>query len=169
MNRKNKYSKMKIELQPIGVVEADESEGKFQLRIFPQYHRALRYMNSFSHVIVFWWADGHDNPDDRAVLTTELPYAPGIQAGVFACRSEYRPNPVCITAMPILDLDEEKGLVTLPWIDAHDGSPIIDLKPYIPVSDRIRDFHVAEWMGEWPQWMEEAGAFFEAHPVNFGD
>lgn len=153
----------------IGEVKSDEGAGVFEVHIDTPYRDALKMLASFSHVIVFWWADGHDNPSDRAILTTELPYAPGVEAGVFACRSEYRPNPICITTMPILGLDELSGVVTLPWIDARDGSPVLDLKPYTPVSDRIRDFRVAPWMQEWPQWMEEAGAYFAQHAVDFGE
>jgi tRNA-Thr(GGU) m(6)t(6)A37 methyltransferase TsaA len=156
-------------LNPIGEVIANEGAGVFQIQLYPLYRDGLKMLAAFSHVIVCWWAHGHDNPASRALLTTQLPYAPGVEAGVFACRSEYRPNPICITTMPILNLDQESGMVTLPWIDAHDGSPVIDLKPYIPVSDRIRDVRVADWMQEWPQWMEEAGAYFAEHPVDFGE
>jgi len=158
-----------FKLNPIGEVYVDEGTGIFQLQIYPPFRDALKELKAFSHVIVCWWAHGHDNFASRTRLITPLPYAPGIEAGVFACRSEYRPNPICLTTMPILDLDQENGLVTLPWIDAHDGSPVIDLKPYIPVSDRIRDFRVADWMHEWPQWMEDADAYFAQHPVDFGD
>ena len=38
--------------------------------------------------------------------------------------------------------------------------PVLDLKPYLPVSDRVRDVTVAEWMKDWPMWMEEAGEIF---------
>ncbi len=117
-------------------------------------------------MIVFWWADRHDNPDDRSIVTTQLPYARGVQAGVFACRSEYRPNPIGITIMPIMNIDKEKGIITLPWVDAFNGSPVLDLKPYIPSSDRVRDFRVAEWMKTWPEWMEDADAFFKKNEID---
>lgn len=60
-------------------------------------------------------------------------------------------------------------MVILPWIDAFDGTPVIDLKPFIPSSDRVRDFRVAPWMAAWPEWMEDAGAYFVEHAVDFGD
>ena len=160
---------VKNQLNPIGEIVTDEGAGLFQVQLYPFYRDGLKMLVSFSHVIVLWWADGHDNPNDRAIRTTELPYAPGIETGVFACRSEYRPNPICITTMPIIDLDLPNGVITLPWIDARDGSPVLDLKPYTPVSDRIRDFRVAPWMQEWPQWMEEAGTYFAQHAVDFGE
>ena len=155
-------------LNPIGTVMASDEEGRYGVQLFPVYTAALEQLEQFSHVSVLWWADRHDNPADRQKLTAELPYAPGMRAGMFACRSEYRPNPIGITTMPILNIDHEKGLILLPWIDAFDGTPVLDLKPYIPVSDRFRDFHVAEWMQEWPEWAEEAGEYFASHSTDFG-
>jgi len=55
--------------------------------------------------------------------------------------------------------------VVLPWIDTFDGTPVLDLKPYIPISDRIRDFKVAEWLADWPDWMEDAGEYIAQHEV----
>jgi tRNA-Thr(GGU) m(6)t(6)A37 methyltransferase TsaA len=156
-------------IHPVGYVNSSDQEGKFEIQILPQYKDALIQLDQFSHVIIFWWADRHDNDTDRQLLTTQLPYAAGVRAGVFACRSEYRPNPIAMTIMPVLDIDQVTGVVTLPWIDALDGSPVVDLKPYIPPSDRVRDVKVADWMKDWPEWMEEAGAYFAEHQTDFGD
>lgn len=153
---------------PVGYVRVVEQEGKYEIRLLPPYQPALARLDEFSHVVVVWWADRHDRAADRKILTTELPYAPGIQAGVFACRSEYRPNPIGITVMPILAIDHQQGIITLPWIDAFDGTPVLDLKPYLPVSDRIRDVKVAGWMQDWPEWMEDADAFFAEKETKFG-
>jgi len=154
------------QLYPIGTIRS--VEGSFRLEIFAPYHSALKELARFSHVMIFWWADQHDNPKDRSITTTRLPYAPEVEAGVFACRAPYRPNPIALTTMFMLDVDIENGIVHLPWIDAEDGTPLLDLKPYIPVSDRIRDVGVAEWLADWPQWMEEAGEFFATNNVDLG-
>jgi len=152
------------QLHPIGYVHA--KEGTFFLEILEPYRPALKEMHQFSHVMIFWWATQHDNPADRAITTTDLPYAPGVRAGVFACRAPYRPNPIALTTMFVLDVDEARGIVTLPWIDAEDGTPLLDLKPYIPISARIRHVHVAEWLAGWPEWMEVAGEFFARNEAN---
>ncbi len=157
-----------IQIKPIGQIHASEETGTFQLIIDPPFRAGLAQLDQFSHVIVFWWAHQMDTPQQRATLTTALPYAPGVEAGVFACRAEYRPNPIAITTMFMLDVDVENGIVVLPWIDAFDGSPIIDLKPYIPISDRIRDFGVAPWFANWPAWMEDAAEFFAEHTPDLG-
>ena len=156
-------------LQQIGHVVADEESGRWGVSIDQPYRAALTGLDQFGHVTVVWWATGCDTEGARTTLTTELPYAPGVEVGVFACRSEYRPNPIELTTMPVLDVDVDAGFVTLAWIDAFDGSPVLDLKPYMPVSDRIRDVRMPTWLEDWPLWMEEAGAYFAEHATDFGD
>lgn len=158
-----------FELHPLGQAIVDEQEGRFSLQIDPAYRAGLEKLDQFSHVLIFWWADRNDTPAARGVLTTDLPYAPGEQAGVFACRAEYRPNPIAVTAVAILAVDVAAGIVVLPWLDTLDGTPVLDLKPYIPSSDRIRDVQVAPWMADWPMWMEDAGEYFAQHAVDFGN
>jgi tRNA (Thr-GGU) A37 N-methylase len=93
-------------------------------------------------------------------LVVELPYAPEVRTGVFANRSELRPNPIAITTSFILSVDENAGVVDLAWIDSFDGSPILDIKPYLPMSDRVRDAEYPEWLEGLPDCMEEAAEFF---------
>ena len=166
---RNNENPTTYELRPIGYVHASDAEGSYILKIDEAYRPALKEMEQFSHVMIFWWADKMDVKDKRNIMTAELPYAPGVEAGVFACRSEYRPNPIAVTTMMIIDVDVKKGIVILPWIDAFDGTPILDLKPYMPVSDRIRDYKVAEWLTDWPEWMEDAGEYFAEHATDFGE
>ena len=113
--------------------------------------------HDFSHVIVLWWVSGHDTPESREITRCELPYAPGTEAGVFACRSEYRPNPIGVTVCPIIDVDEPFGRVTVADIDAFDSSPILDMKPYIGVTDRVREIRVPDWFEGWPEWLPDEG------------
>ena len=157
------------QLHPIGRVHASDEEGSYMLQIDQPYRAGLKELAQFSHVTILWWADKMDTEKYRQITTAEQPYAPGVEAGVFACRSEYRPNPIGSTLMAIIDVDVENGVVVLPWIDAFDGTPVLDLKPYIPISDRIRDYKVAEWLADWPEWMEDAAAYFAEHETDFGE
>lgn len=163
MNELTSSTQDTYQLHPIGQVQIVGTE--YRLVIEPKYRPALKQLDQFSYAIVFWWADQHDNPDDRNYLVTELPYAPGVQAGVFACRAEYRPNPIAITNCFILDIDEQNGVIQVPWIDAFDGTPLLDLKPYIPLCDRIRDVKVPEWFADWPECLEDAESYFAEHDV----
>ena len=169
MTTNDRKSSKQFQLKSIGTVLVDEESGSYMLQIDEPYRPALKQMDQFSHVLIFWWADKMDTEELRSMVTTELPYAPGIEAGVFACRSEYRPNPIAVTTMMVLNVDVDNGMVQLPWIDAYNGTPIIDLKPYIPISDRIRDYKVASWAEDWPEWMEDAAEYFAEHDTDFGD
>jgi len=164
-----KEYKQNFQLQAIGRAVSNEEEGRFLLQIDEPYKDGLKELDQFSHVLVFWWADKMDREEYRSNVTAELPYARGVEVGVFACRSEYRPNPIAVTIVPILNINEKEGNVVIPWIDAFDGSPVIDLKPYIPVCDRIRDIKVPDWIADWPMWMEDAGAYFAEHETDFGE
>ena len=57
----------------------------------------------------------------------------------------------------IVGMDEEEGVVGVGDIDAHDGTPILDLKAYFPVCDRVREARIPAWLSEWPEWMPEEG------------
>jgi len=142
-------------INPIGSVR--RSDQGVYLSILEPYRPGLRFLGHFSHAIVLWWADKHDNPQDRTTLRIEPPYAPGNPTGVFACRSPYRPNPVGLTVCHLIDVDEAGGLVKVVNIDALDGTPIIDLKAYFPVSDRVREASIPEWLVGWPEWFPEEG------------
>ena len=144
-----------LQLTPIGMVR--RAENTVTLEIEEPYRRGLLQLDRFSHVLVVWWASLHDNPESRTTLVTELPYAPGVEAGVFACRAEYRPNPIAITACKILDLDQESGAIRIADIDAYDESPVLDLKPYIPVADRLEKVEVPDWYDGWPEYMPDEG------------
>jgi len=159
----------KFSLLPIGIIVMGDAQDPCLLQIDEPFRAGLQGLKYFSHAIVFWWADRMDSQDHRKIMTTELPYAEGVDVGVFACRSEYRPNPIEITTVPLLAVNLEKGEVVIPWIDAFNGTPLIDLKPYIPICDRIRDVQSAPWIMDWPMWMEEAAEYFSEHETDFGE
>ena len=152
------------ELKRVGTVETDESRGLYRLRVDQEYRPALLGLSSCTHAMVLWWADRAD-PSRRDELVFDLPYAPGVRAGAFACRSEVRPNPICVTTAFILAVDQTGGTVDLAWIDAFDGSAIVDIKPYLPMSDRVLSAEYPEWLEGFPGSMEEAAEFF-ADPDN---
>ena len=143
------------QVYPIGYVR--RSGGDVYLEILEPFRPALRQLNHFSHVMVFWWADRHDNERSRTIMQTEPPYASGKLTGVFATRAEYRPNPIAMTTCKVLKVDEENGTVRIANIDAYDGTPVVDLKAYFPVCDRVKEATIPEWLSDWPEWMPEEG------------
>lgn len=159
-------SSKEYHVTPIGRVAAGPQG--HALQIAPEYREALEGLEGFGHVLVLWWSHHLDAPEHRSVLTAEQPYrkAPH-RIGIFATRSPLRPNPICLSVAPLLEVDRENGLVRVPWLDAGDGTPILDLKPYHPSSDRIRDVQMPAWCRHWPEWYEDSGEFdWEAEFVN---
>jgi tRNA-Thr(GGU) m(6)t(6)A37 methyltransferase TsaA len=144
---------------PVGYVR--RNDGRTTLEILEPYVPALKELDKFSHVQVFWWFSQFDDEMYRGVTQSEhAPYdAPVL--GMFACRSPVRPNPIALTTAEILNVDSEKGVVEIVNIDAFDGTPVIDLKPYIPVCDRVERVRVGEWAADWPQWLPEEGQGLE--------
>jgi tRNA-Thr(GGU) m(6)t(6)A37 methyltransferase TsaA len=151
----DKNKKQTFQMFPIGYIR--RSKKNVNLEVLETFRPALKQLGHFSHVMVFWWADKHDNEKSRRLLQCEPPYAKGKVTGVFATRAEYRPNPVAMTTCKILKVDEDYGIVTVADIDAYDGTPIVDLKAYFPVCDRVREARIPEWLSEWPEWMPEQG------------
>ena len=154
-------TKTNFEITPIGRIEVIENQGVYRLQIDEAYRPALMGLGSCTHAIILWWADKHDNPEDRSSsLVMDLPYAPGLRSGVFANRSQARPNPIAITTSYLINVDEDSGTIDLAYIDAFDGTPILDIKPYLPMSDRVMDAEYPDWLVGFPDSMEEAAVFF---------
>ncbi|MEW5958734.1 MAG: tRNA (N6-threonylcarbamoyladenosine(37)-N6)-methyltransferase TrmO [Chloroflexota bacterium] len=141
-------------LVPLGQVRRDH--GTTYLDILEPFRPALKELEQFSHVQVLWWFSEFQDDDYRHIMQTEPPYdAPLL--GMFACRSPIRPNPIGLTTVKILKINHEQGLVEIANIDAFDGTPVIDLKAYIPVCDRVQEVAVPAWCADWPDWMPTAG------------
>lgn len=148
-------SERSFQMFPIGYIR--RSEKNINLEISEPFKPALKQLDHFSHVMVFWWAHKHDNEKSRSILQCEPPYAKGKITGVFATRAEYRPNPIAMTTCKILNVDKMKGIIRVADIDAYDGTPIVDLKTYFPVCDRVKKAKIPDWLSDWPEWMPEEG------------
>jgi len=146
---------MSYELRSIGTVQ--HSTDGCTIILDPEYADALVLLDRFSHVYVVWWAHKHDTEESRAYRQTEPPYAPGKTHGIFATRAEYRPNPIAMTVCELLAVDVAGGAIRIRNIDAVDATPVVDIKPYYPVCDRVRNARVPEWLSDWPAWFPDEG------------
>jgi tRNA-Thr(GGU) m(6)t(6)A37 methyltransferase TsaA len=135
---------MTYTLNPIGHVARTESTAK--IVVDPEFRQGLVHLNEFSHAIILWWIHERDNPGDRHRLLANPPRGKGTEpSGVFACRSPFRPNPIGHSVVGLVSVDTAQGLVVLDQIDARDGTPVLDIKPYLPSSDKVDDVEVAPW------------------------
>lgn len=149
-------SEKTFEVRTIGYVRAGEDS--FCLEVLPDYRAALNGVADFRHLQVLWWLHLYD--EHRDLLECEQPYRDAPEkVGIFATRSPLRPNPIGLTTVMVLDVDAAQGLIRVAYIDAEDGTPILDIKPYHPSADRIRDIVMPAWCASWPQWVEESATF----------
>ncbi len=143
---------------PVGYITNQDYQ--FTLKINKEFIPALREMDNFSHINILWWCNLLDDPTYRNITEAEQPYKNGpAKMGIFATRSPLRPNPIALTVTPILTIDHEQGIIHVPYIDAEDGTPIIDIKPYHPSGDRVKDVSVPRWCSHWPEWYEDSAGF----------
>ena len=106
----------------------DEREGRIILR--PGLQNLLRDVEGFSHIWVLFWFNYSRgwNHTVRPPRDTEF-------RGLYATRSPHRPNPIGLSALEVRGV--EGCVVTVGAHDILDGSPILDLKPYVPYTDAI--------------------------------
>lgn len=113
--------------------------GTLKLKADPTYRLAVEPLESFSHIwIVFVFDRGTDRPW-RPIVE---PPRPGQRrsVGVFASRSPHRPNPIGISAVRLdrIDYDAKGGIeIHVSGVDILDGTPVLDVKPYLPYADCI--------------------------------
>lgn len=100
----------------------------------------MRELESFSHIwIIFVF---HDSMDQGWKPTVRPPRLGGNKRiGVFATRSGFRPNPIGLSPVELTGISEKKGalFLHLKGVDLLDGTPVLDIKPYIPYSDIIEN------------------------------
>ena len=141
-----------MNLKPIGWVKSpvaepsDENWGSVfsEIHLDAAFAPGLQGLGQFSHVIVIFFMHestfdpGHDlvrRPQGRA----DMP-----EIGIFAQRAKHRPNPIGITAVELMGI--EQNVLRVRGLDAIDGTPVLDIKPYYPVFDLMEQARVPEWV-----------------------
>ncbi len=155
-----------MQLKTIGNVNI--SDDMTIINIIPSYLPALKGLDGFSHLNILWWFSDYADTASRAVLQTSQPYktAPAI-LGTFATRSPLRPNPLALTTVQILSIDYEKGRIFIPYIDAQNNTPVLDIKPYTPSLDRVELPAVPDWCSHWPKNLETSAEYDWEEEFNF--
>jgi tRNA (adenine37-N6)-methyltransferase len=119
-------------------------ENVSEVVIFPEWAELLEGIEGFSHILVLYWPHLID-PERRRLKKVhpmgrkDLP----IQ-GIFATCSPARPNPVLVSAVPLLE--RIGNVLKVKGLEAVDGSPIVDIKPYVWHYYGVEQPRVPEWM-----------------------
>lgn len=140
-----------IQLEPIGFVRnsVDEAhrdthweEIESEIVIDERWRGALDGIAQFSHLWIIFFIDRVDAPADLKIRPMKRDDMPLV--GIFATRSPQRPNPIGIRAVELLEVRE--NVLRVCGLDALNGSPVLDLKPYLTRGDAIPEARVSEWV-----------------------
>jgi tRNA-Thr(GGU) m(6)t(6)A37 methyltransferase TsaA len=132
-----------FQIFPVGVVR--KKEKAVWIEIFDQYSDALLGLEGFSHIQVLFWFHENDSARKRKTLRVHpRKDANNPLSGVFATHSPLRPNPIGLTMCKIRSI--ENLLIKIEDIDAFDGTPVIDIKCYIPSSVAESKIRLPAWV-----------------------
>jgi len=140
-----------IQISPVGVIKndiheaVDENWGKVvsEIHIDESLTHGLQGLEDWSHIVViFQMHETQFNPDEHLLRRprdeSDMP-----ELGIFAQRARHHPNMIGITAVRLVEI--EGNILKVKGLDAIDGTPVLDIKPYAPVYDGVRDPMVPGW------------------------
>jgi tRNA-Thr(GGU) m(6)t(6)A37 methyltransferase TsaA len=141
-----------MEFQAIGSVKSpvkeplDENWGEIisEIHVAPSMAQGLQGLEHFSHILVVFYMHQATHDTKTDLVRHPRGRADMPKVGIFAQRARHRPNPIGITAVKLLKI--QGNTLTVQGLDAMDGSPVLDIKPYVPEFDRIDEPGVPEWM-----------------------
>ena len=118
-----------------------EARGILKLNPDPLYRDALRHLETFSHIWIVFLFHDHLGMQWRPTIAPPRIDAPA-KVGVFASRSPHRPNPIGLSVVRLekIDFDAKGGIeIEVSGVDLLNGTPVIDIKPYVPYADSFPD------------------------------
>jgi tRNA-Thr(GGU) m(6)t(6)A37 methyltransferase TsaA len=143
----------KITYKPIGVIHSPFKEPKGTpiqpegakgidgtVEVFAEYAEGLKDVEGFSHIILIY----HFHLSKGASLTAK-PFMDSEARGVFAMRGPSRPNPIGISTVRLVRIEE--SILHIQDVDIVDGTPLLDIKPYVPSFD-VREVDNIGWLEE---------------------
>jgi tRNA-Thr(GGU) m(6)t(6)A37 methyltransferase TsaA len=141
-----------VTVGPIGVVRNRVKEPMMygwegiesQIVVRPELGGALDGLEGWSHLTILFWM--HALPDDRRSGDTHIhplgdPEFP--LQGIFATRTQYRPNPIGATVVALVS--RKGNVLRVRGLDAIDGTPVLDIKPYVAHFDSVADARIPAW------------------------
>lgn len=133
---------MSIQLKQIGIInspyknrKSTPRQGRYSdevsvVTVYKEYMDGLEGINRQDHFMIFYWQD-HAERDKLKVI----PHGKTKERGVFSTRAPVRPNPIGFCLVEIVEVNE--NILKVRWLDAMDGSPLLDIKPFWPEVDSI--------------------------------
>ena len=137
---------MEIIMRPIGEIhtpfiekrdapiQPTRSTARGQVEVYPAYVDGLRDLEGFSHIILLYVFHRSDNYTLRVT-----PFLDDQERGLFATRYPARPNPIGLSIVRLLAIHDHR--LEIKGADMLDGTPLLDIKPYVPDFDVRTDVH----------------------------
>ena len=127
-----------ISLEQMPIQPSGETSAPGTVEVYPQYTEGLKDLDGFSHIILLY----HLHQVHRTDLTVR-PFLGKEARGVFATRAPTRPNPI---GLSVVKLDRVEGnLLYIANLDILDGTPLLDIKPFVPEFDHPTEVRVG-WL-----------------------
>ena len=140
---------LKICLEPVGFVKTDavghevrDKKVISQIVFREELTEALEGIEEFSHLFILFWLNAISDQDRKTMKVHPRGRSDMPLLGIFATRTPHRPNPIGLTRVKLLNV--EGNIITVQGLDAFDGTPVLDIKPF-DRWDTTEDFKVPEW------------------------
>lgn len=114
----------------------------------PAYEEALTGLEDYSHLYVLFWLSRVRKAQRRMMKIHPKSRQDLPLVGVFATRTQYRPNPIGLTMVNVLERND--NVLRVKGLDALNGTPVIDIKPISPRHEFPKQFRVPNWY--WQLW-----------------
>jgi tRNA-Thr(GGU) m(6)t(6)A37 methyltransferase TsaA len=132
-----------FQIFPVGIINKTKEET--WIDIFEPYSDALLGLEGFSHILVLFWFHENDTADRRKTLRVHpRKDEKNPLTGVFGTHSPLRPNLIGLTRCKIKSIEDQR--IVIEDIDAYDGTPVIDIKCYIPDPPDELEIRVPGWV-----------------------
>ena len=118
-----------------------------EIVIDEKWRDALVGVAEFSHIWVVFHIHSIPPPDALCIHPMKRDARSVPLVGIFATRSPQRPNPIGIAAVPLLEV--RGNVLRVRGLDAIDGTPVLDLKPYLALGDSIANTRIPEWVKQY--------------------
>ena len=135
---------MIMEIEPIGVIhspyktpaeppiQASRSDAVGEIELYPEYVNGLKDLDGFSHIVILYRFHKSDHYSLHAT-----PFLDPEPRGIFAIRSPHRPNHIGLSVVKLLGIEGNR--LKIQNLDVIDGTPLIDIKPYVPKFDERKN------------------------------
>lgn len=127
---------LELENMPIQPSGAKGIEG--QIEIFEEYIPGLEGLSGFSHIVLLYNLHKGKSPRLRVI-----PFLGDREQGVFATRAPCRPNPIGLSVVQLVSVKD--NILTIQDVDMLDGTPLLDIKPFVPVLEDLSDLRTG-WL-----------------------